>query len=686
MSSRSLLKPLISPVVMAGLFLLPLFYPGLWQTNADLLPKRLALCALSLTLCALWVFISFRLPTWRPNPLIWPAAIYVLINLLSLFWAQAPFTGFVEAAQLVILFVVFLCITQQCRNTNLLPFACWATLGGSVVSVIGIAQYLGLGFTHMLSVGLPSATFIFRNFAAAYIIAVLPLSLFAFVCDSAPKRRLLWMFCGTLMGLYLIYTRTRGAWLGLAIALIFGAGVAFNTPLCRNRLIALAKHSTTKWGIGLCFTLLILGATQSANTPVGVVQRFDELKDTTMQTATSAFQAGGDRGRFTMWRHTLTMIADHPFLGVGLDNWEYHYPFYDHGDKITEHSEPARPHNDLLWIASELGLPGLAIYLYLLGMAFCTGFRTIQTEQTHMQWAALSAMMGLIALFGDSLFSFPKEQPISSFFFWFHLSILGILSAKPEQPQSIVRIGATLGLVICVLSLHLNIKNLAFSKAYQQAEALSLRQQWPVAITTISEGLKQGTFDHRAQFLLGRYYQRANQYPQAEAAYLQGLKTHPNYAHTHHNLGGVYAAQKKWPQAIASYQKALVLRPGYYQVHINLGRAYVDMGQIDIAVETFQQVLKTHPQNVEAHIMIGAISLQKNDPVQAIAFLQEAVRLDPQNVQALNNLALSYELAGQTQLALTTYETLLKNWRGPADYRNAILLRMQTLHKAQDRP
>jgi hypothetical protein len=73
------------------LLLLPLTYPGLLGTSADLLPKRFALYAITALLC-LVVIISkthIRLPQ---NTLTRLAILYVLWNLLSLTWASNVFS------------------------------------------------------------------------------------------------------------------------------------------------------------------------------------------------------------------------------------------------------------------------------------------------------------------------------------------------------------------------------------------------------------------------------------------------------------------------------------------------------------------------------------------------------------------------------------------------------------------
>jgi O-antigen ligase len=58
------------------------------------------------------------------------------------------------------------------------------------------------------------------------------------------------------------------------------------------------------------------------------------------------------------------MALDHILLGVGLGNWNAFYPRYDQGDVLHIQSAPRRPHNDYLWILSELELLGFLSFVW----------------------------------------------------------------------------------------------------------------------------------------------------------------------------------------------------------------------------------------------------------------------------------------------------------------------------------
>lgn len=666
----------------------PLIYPGLFYTSTDLLPKRLFLYLGSAVVCLTWLLYQTSLATLSiQSSLTKVAALYVLWNIISLSWATNAFTGWVEALQLIVLFTIFIVTTALNFRQHLHLISFIATIGGLIVSLIGIAQYLGLGFDAILSVGLPSSTFIFRNLAAAYLLGVLPLGILALFHATTNLHKNLCLLSLTSMLLHLFYTRTRGAWLALTCAILLLCLILIRSqPLqkvIKNQFTNLWRTPSSRWISIASIGILVIGITLPAQTSNQVIQQFDEQKSTATTAVTSLLTPGSDRGRFAMWRHTGNMIAEHVLVGVGLDNWEYIYPLYDQGEKITADSEPVRPHNDFLWIAAELGIIGLVLYLALLFLAAQSIYKLL--KEKHEQTSLLAAMVaiGLTSLLVYSLFSFPKEQPTPALFFWFYLGLINITpSVQKAKKQPIIPL---LGLAACLCATYISIRHIQFDQHYQIARAHESRQQWQQAFMAINQALKHGTFDHRAKFLKAQYLQKMGKNDTAATAYLDALKAHPNYAHTHHNLGGVYAARGNLKQAIPSFKRAVDIRPSYYQASLHLGNAYVATQQFDLAQHVFKQILANNPQSSEAYTNLGAVYLRQEKFDLAIQVFRKALEIQPQNAQAYNNLAYAYEQTEQLFEAINAYENLLKHWQGDKKYLATVQNHIVTLRRKIER-
>jgi putative inorganic carbon (HCO3(-)) transporter len=70
--------------------------------------------------------------------------------------------------------------------------------------------------------------------------------------------------------------------------------------------------------------------------------------------------------RIALWESTIAMITDNPFFGIGWGAYGTVYPEYDFfvqdaGTRIFH------AHNMYLHIAAEIGIPGLLVFLALLG-------------------------------------------------------------------------------------------------------------------------------------------------------------------------------------------------------------------------------------------------------------------------------------------------------------------------------
>lgn len=70
--------------------------------------------------------------------------------------------------------------------------------------------------------------------------------------------------------------------------------------------------------------------------------------------------------RLELWRRTLPIIASAPVFGHGLGQWEPLYRASIEALPNFDRFDMGHPHQEMLLIASEQGLVGLAIYLYLL--------------------------------------------------------------------------------------------------------------------------------------------------------------------------------------------------------------------------------------------------------------------------------------------------------------------------------
>ena len=97
-------------------------------------------------------------------------------------------------------------------------------------------------------------------------------------------------------------------------------------------------------------------------------------------TSAANFGEGSAQVRLQLWKKTLSMIADHPVLGVGAGNWKVVIPHYGTNGLPSEQGKVQyiRPHNDFLWILSENGPIALLAYLSLFAISTCYSFMALK--------------------------------------------------------------------------------------------------------------------------------------------------------------------------------------------------------------------------------------------------------------------------------------------------------------------
>lgn len=180
------------------------------------------------------------------------------------------------------------------------------------------------------------------NVFSVYLLLVLPLSLVSvFERDNPFCARLFSAICLLSEILCLIFTWSRGAWLG-AILSIFLFFLFFSRRTRRCLMIG-------------ALPLLLL----SFYLPRNIVNRFQSIGN---------LNESSIRYRLFVWRGVLRMICDHPFgIGLGMERFSEQYlPYAVKGTETVIHT-----HQIFLQILCEIGSLGLILCLIFLGLLIC---------------------------------------------------------------------------------------------------------------------------------------------------------------------------------------------------------------------------------------------------------------------------------------------------------------------------
>jgi putative inorganic carbon (HCO3(-)) transporter len=247
-------------------------------------------------------------------------------------------------------------------------------LGGTVLSQLG-KYYRAIG-TYSF----------FLTFAGNQLMVFAFAFIFAIEAEKDYRKRF-YLATVVLIGLSIVATQGRSAWLGVIMILIL-ASILFY----RKRFLKIA-------GTGAVLFLVIILV-------------FPDIRDRFMNIflVTNKFNLG----RISLWQSSILMIRDHPWFGIGPGLFEQTLDLYrvEGFYNATSHA-----HNDYLHIAVQSGLPSLAVWTSIWISFFIYGYRFLSSEPENrsdrlITMAALLAIAGILTASTSQCYFFDLENNI----------------------------------------------------------------------------------------------------------------------------------------------------------------------------------------------------------------------------------------------------------------------------------
>lgn len=249
-------------------------------------------------------------------------------------------------------------------------------LSGVAVAALAIGQWMAGAIVQAGNVGRAAGVYYSPTHLALYLERIWPVALTVAFWGGLRKRwrRAAWAGVALLTaGLYVTYS--RATWLLAVPAALAVVGVCYARRLRWWAIALLAA------GVVAAATGVLVGR----GTPLSGL--LDEV-------------------RVPLWQSTLEIVADHPWLGVGLDGFRFVYPRYM---RVEAWTEPLlyHPHNMWLDAAARMGLPGLALFGLLAGASIASAVAAVlrwRKNQAGGQGALASALaVGCLASLGAGL-------------------------------------------------------------------------------------------------------------------------------------------------------------------------------------------------------------------------------------------------------------------------------------------
>jgi hypothetical protein len=312
-----------------------------------------------------------------------------------------------------------------------------------------------------------------------------------------------------------------------------------------------------------------------------------------------------------MWKATLRMIRDRPWLGTGPGTWEwFHLKYREPRLQIR----PRYAHNDVLQLASDYGWVGAAL---VLGMAGCFLWHAARLsrhgETSELRAFAVGAVGAAAGVFVHSFGDFNLHVPANAL--WL-VTLMGLTTARPVadtvRPVPIRRVGrlvagsALLALVAWGgwVGAGLSLGNWCVAKA---AEA-NQQSEWDEALAWGARALRFDARNPAAHAAMGDAYRM-----QSAMAY------DPQHPSERRRLAQLSAQ---------AYRRSLALNPFQSDVMLRLAAAYELAGDNDAAARTYDEALAVDPNNAFTWLRIGMFYRRRGDIPRAVEAFRVSQRLN----------------------------------------------------------
>jgi O-antigen ligase len=340
--------------------------------------------------------------------MVWLAAAFLVIGVLWLFVPPGIIRNIAlrEFRVTVLEPVLFFALMLRWLRS---PADVWRMVGAWLVTaaLVGreaVEQYLFGEAALMEGVGRATSVFPSATALGIYLGKALPVGVVLAALLPASWRfwRIACALLSVVIGLGLVVSFARGAWIGVFVALAVAALIA-----------------RSKWLLAGLGAAVLAGLTAL---PFINVTRITSMFDFSTEDNTGVARA-------KIWTAALKIIGDHPITGIGQDQFLYQDPTY--GVPQLRFFTTSHPHNWVFDFWLRLGLPGL---LWLLA-ALIYFFRQTYLLWTRLRGTAYGALaLGLMASMVDfavhGLLDMAYFTMDSALTFWLTVALVTILGRE----------------------------------------------------------------------------------------------------------------------------------------------------------------------------------------------------------------------------------------------------------------
>ena len=524
------------------------------------------------------------------------------------------------------------------------------TIAAFAIAIIGLLQYYFNPFSLREATTIAS-TFGNKNIATEVLVLIFPLSIFLLFSSKVQGIKV-WILLGiiSLIITYVIFTSTRAAWIAISVELFC---IALYFIIKRSEIIHWINWNKNKKNaiiVALIVTLTLLNIN-----PYDDPNSFNDTSQQPEYEITSPQDHNASASsvylRIQIWQVGIKMILDSPLIGTGLGSFSQNIGNEGYASWIINNT--LRAHNDLIELAVELGLIGIAFFLIVAVSLIISVNGILKRTNGEIHLFFFFIFTSLLGSFINLQFSSPYQMAFPLVLFGLYAGLIAKQADATSAPLKIIIFSVKLihKKVILLISFILIFIIYFFTYfqwilAYEQLDKISITEdfsQLDVIETPVYELGMQSIL-----YSLGGKYFKKGRYNTSRIIDQQFLKIWPNHLDVLYR--SAYAEHKIGQDSIAlELAKKLkkIEPPGLYNGLLVEMFVYLDNNDISKLEKNFNHLL-LQPENLLAlnnntyRLMIFFTLASKNLSIHAPTLYEKYTKYHSYSCEVQNNIAIHY--------------------------------------------
>lgn len=504
------------------------------------------------------------------------------------------------------------------------------------------------------------------TYFAAYLAFTMPVTFAAYLIEDRRDMRVFYLVALATQQICLLWTYSRGPWMGTLAALIITLGLSGTLHF---------RQTARKFGARLAWlAVALILVTIAVSYHSGIAER---------AASTADMNSAGNLQRVLQWKAGLRVFMKHPVFGVGPGALKVYIPenltpaFFKTGvESVSEHA-----HNEFVEVAADTGIVGLGLFIWILVSASLMVWRFIKNSKRDDSWGwcySSALLGGIVALLICNLAGVTMRYSCGAVYFWVYLGLMSAvctgcettvreedftwvsLSLPTVSTVKFVRF-LVLGTVIC---LWFSIRPFVASVYEKQANDYISAGQAKESLSTINECLKLSPHNTSVLYRLASLQSATGSYKEAVDTYhrLQGLC--PDYGRVHYNLGAEYMNLGYPLKAVKEYEKSAEI-DGLPDSWRALSSAYRSSGDEKKSAWALSRCLESDPhQGWKRQMELAEILMKSGKDEKAESILKNIISDNPELLKPRMDMAAVYEKMGRRDSAIDQYKVVLRHEPG----------------------